>query len=117
MSARAYTFSHAIVRAPSRSIAGGLRALDTGDPDLQLLKQHHDAYVATLASTGAAVTELEPLEAYPDSVFVEDTALCLAEGAIVLRPGVPTRLGEAAAIAPRSPIFSVRWLPSRVRAA
>ena len=100
MSARAYTFSHAIVRAPSRSIAGGLRALDTGDPDLHLLKQHHDAYVATLASTGAAVTELEPLEAYPDSVFVEDTALCLAEGAIVLRPGVPTRLGEAAAIAP-----------------
>lgn len=43
---------------------------------------------------------LPALEAYPDSVFVEDAALCLPEGAVVMRPGAPTRLGEAAEMAP-----------------
>ncbi len=43
---------------------------------------------------------LESLEEFPDSLFVEDTALCLREGAVVLRPGAPTRFGEAAAMAP-----------------
>jgi len=40
------------------------------------------------------------LPAYPDSVFVEDTALCLPEGAVIMRPGAPSRLGEAAEMAP-----------------
>jgi len=31
---------------------------------------------------------------------VEDTALCLQEGAIVLRPGAPTRFGESLAMTP-----------------
>jgi dimethylargininase len=46
------------------------------------------------------VTELPALDAFPDGVFVEDTALCLPEGAVILRPGAPSRLGEAAAMAP-----------------
>jgi dimethylargininase len=44
--------------------------------------------------------ELDALEAFPDSVFVEDTALCLPEGAVIMRPGAPTRLGEAVEMAP-----------------
>ena len=43
---------------------------------------------------------LPPLEAFADSVFVEDPALCLPEGAVVMRPGAPSRLGEARAMAP-----------------
>jgi dimethylargininase len=93
-------FTHAIVRAPSASIARGLRAVDTGTPDLALMQEHHAAYIATLRETGAAVVELPPLDAYPDSVFVEDTALCLPQGAVVLRPCAPSRLGEAAEMAP-----------------
>jgi dimethylargininase len=46
------------------------------------------------------VVELAALEAFPDSVFVEDTALCLREGAVVMRPGAPSRLGEAGEMAP-----------------
>jgi len=46
------------------------------------------------------VTELPALDAFPDGVFVEDTALCLPEGAVILRPGAPSRLGEAVAMAP-----------------
>lgn len=100
MAARSYTFSYAITRAPGISIADGLRAVDAGAPDLDRFKAHHESYVKALKSTGAKVTVLEPLEEFPDAVFVEDTALCLAEGAIVMRPGAPSRLGEAAAMAP-----------------
>ena len=71
-----------------------------GNPDMELLFSHHDAYVRALQQAGCEVTVLESLEEFPDSLFVEDTALCLREGAVVLRPGAPTRFGEAAAMAP-----------------
>jgi dimethylargininase len=100
MSDRSYRFTHAITRKPGRSIAGGLRAVDTGAPNLALMLDHHAAYVVALRATGATVVELDANEDYPDSVFVEDTALCLPEGAVVMRPGAPSRLGEAAEMAP-----------------
>ena len=58
--------------------------------------------VSALRAEGweATVVELPALDAYPDSVFVEDTALCLPQGAVILRPGAPSRLGEAAEMAP-----------------
>ena len=93
-------FTHAITRRPAASITKGLRAVDTGTPDLVLMQAHHAAYIAALRETGATVVELPALEAYPDSVFVEDTALCLPQGAVVMRPGAPSRLGEAAEMAP-----------------
>jgi dimethylargininase len=93
-------FTHAITRRPAASIVRGLRAVDTGTPDLALMQAHHADYIATLRDTGATVIELPPLDAYPDSVFVEDTALCLPQGAVILRPGAPSRLGEAAEMAP-----------------
>ncbi len=98
--ARSYTFSHAIVRQPCQAITEGLRALDIGTPDIDVFVRHHRDYVDVLRSTGAQVEILEPLEQFPDSVFVEDAALCLQEGAVVLRPGAPSRLGEAAAMMP-----------------
>lgn len=100
MSDRSFRFSHAITRRPSASITAGLRAVDTGTPDLALMLAHHAGYVAALRDTGATVVELDALEDFPDSVFVEDTALCLPEGAVVMRPGAPSRLGEAAEMAP-----------------
>lgn len=100
MSDRSFRFTHAITRRPAASIINGLRAVDTGTPSLALMRQHHSDYIAALRSTGATVVELDALETFPDSVFVEDTALCLPEGAVVMRPGAPTRLGEAAEMAP-----------------
>ena len=100
MSETCFRFSHAITRRPGASITAGLRAVDTGTPDLALMLGHHAAYVAALREAGATVIELGALDAYPDAVFVEDTALCLPEGAVLMRPGAPTRLGEAAAMAP-----------------
>jgi dimethylargininase len=95
-----HTFSHAIVRAASPRFVDGLRADDRGVPDFARFQEHHAAYIAALASTGATVIQLDRLDDYPDSIFVEDTALCLPEGAIMLRPGAPSRLGESAAMAP-----------------
>ncbi len=100
MSDLSYRFSHAITRAPSPAVTQGLRAVDVGAPDFAVLLQHHAAYVAALRATGAEVIELPALPAYPDSVFVEDTALCLPQGAVIMRPGAPSRLGEAAEMAP-----------------
>ncbi|MEY4985070.1 MAG: hypothetical protein RIR62_3336 [Pseudomonadota bacterium] len=107
-----FRFTHAITRRPAASITDGLRAVDTGNPDLATMQAHHAAYVAALSATGATVVELPPLDAYPDSVFVEDTALCLPQGAIVMRPGAPTRLGEAAEMAPHlQALYStVEWI-------
>ncbi len=95
-----YRFTHAITRRPAPSITAGLRAVDLGIPDLALMQAHHAAYIAALRATGATIIELPPLDAYPDSVFVEDTALCLPQGAVIMRPGAPSRLGEAAEMAP-----------------
>lgn len=97
---KSYQFTHAICRKPSASIIDGLRAVDTGVPSLELFQSHHADYVTALRSTGADVEVLDALDAYPDSVFVEDAALCLPEVAIVMRPGAPTRLGEAIEMTP-----------------
>ena len=100
MSDRSFRFTHAVTRRPATSIIRGLRAVDTGNPDLGLMQRHHADYVAALKAAGAIVTELDALDDYPDSVFVEDTALCLPQGAVIMRPGAPSRLGEAAEMAP-----------------
>ena len=78
----------------------GLRSGDGGDPTYEGVRYEHDAYVAALTSAGVAVTTLPPLEELPDSVFVEDPALVFPEGAILLRPGAPSRAAEGGEIAP-----------------
>ncbi len=99
-SSNSYTFTHALCRQPALSITKGLRAVNNGDPDHDLFAKHHQKYVQALEATGAQVTVLDALEDYPDSVFIEDAALCLAGTAIALRPGAKSRFGESAALMP-----------------
>ena len=99
MSKRVFDFANAIVRMPAPSVVDGLRAGGEA-PDYEGVLAEHRAYVAALESAGLAVEVLEPLADYPDSVFVEDPAFVIPEGAILLRPGAPTRIGETAEIAP-----------------
>jgi dimethylargininase len=110
MSHPSYSFTHAVCRRPAASVTDGLRAVDTGAPDLTLMLDQHAAYVAALRATGAEVIVLDPLEAFPDALFVEDTALCLPQGAILMRPGATSRMGEVDEIAP-----ALRALYSEVR--
>jgi dimethylargininase len=89
-----FDFTHAIVRTPGRSVTGGLREDPRAVPDYHEILKEHAAYVTALAGAGVHIDILPPLEAFPDSVFVEDPALVFGNGAILLRPGAPSRLGE-----------------------
>ena len=95
-----FRFDSALVRTPSRSVVRGLRADDRGDPSYDGVVREHEAYVTALRAAGVEVTVLPPLEAFPDSLFVEDPALVFGEGAILLRPGAASRVGEVAGIEP-----------------
>lgn len=90
-----HAFNRAIVRMPSRSVIDGLRAVDYGAPSYEGVLAEHRTYVRALEEFGVTVETLPAMEAFPDSVFVEDTALVFTGAAILLRPGAPTRRGEA----------------------
>ncbi|WP_042775174.1 dimethylarginine dimethylaminohydrolase [Sinorhizobium fredii] len=95
-----YHFNSIIARTPSRSVVDGLRAEDHVSPTYEGVKAEHDAYLEAMRDAGVKATVLPPLEAFPDSIFVEDPALVFTEGAIVLRPGAATRVRETEEIAP-----------------
>jgi dimethylargininase len=92
---RSFRFSHAVSRTPGKSISNGLRAGGGPNPNPENFVREHEAYVNFLKETGAKVALFPALEAFPDSVFVEDPALCAGGKAIILRPGAETRFGEA----------------------
>jgi dimethylargininase len=89
-----FDFARAILRRPGRSVVNGLRFDRAATPDYEDLLAEHAAYAAALRAAGLDVEVLPPLEQYPDSMFVEDPALVFPEGAILLRCGAPSRLGE-----------------------
>ena len=99
MSDSSYRFTHAITRKPSPAVVEGLRAVDVGSPSFEQMLKDHEHYIAILKEAGATVHELPALDDFPDAVFVEDAALCLVNGAILMRPGAPTRRGEVAHMA------------------
>jgi dimethylargininase len=97
---KAGMFEHAIVRTPCRALVDGISSANLGKPIYEKALEQHDAYVRVLQACGVAVTILAPDEVFPDSVFVEDPALCTPHCAIVTRPGAASRRGEAALLAP-----------------
>lgn len=99
MTVRVFDFDRAIVREPAQSVVLGLRTGADAPVHDRVLAEHR-AYVAALEAAGVAVEILPALPGHPDSVFVEDPAFVLPEGAILLRPGAPSRFGEAASLAP-----------------
>lgn len=93
-------FTKAIVRPPGANYATGLTTVDLGAPDLERALKQHEAYCDTLESCGLNVIRLAPDEDHPDSTFVEDTAVLTARGAVLTRPGAPSRRNETNNIAP-----------------
>lgn len=91
---RVFDFTNAIVREPGRSVVNGLHSDLSVVPSYEGILREHRAYVAALRAAGLEVDVLPPLERFPDSIFVEDPALVFPEGAILLSPGAPSRLGE-----------------------
>jgi dimethylargininase len=100
VSREALKTSYALVREPAPTVVNGLRAVDRGSPTFDGVRGEFDQYLAALHAAGVSVEVLPALADFPDSIFVEDTALVFPEAAILLRPGAPSRFGEVAAIAP-----------------
>jgi dimethylargininase len=83
---------------PADTVADGITTAGLGPPDLALARTQHAAYCAVLSRLGVAVQAL-PVDAnLPDSTFVEDTAVVTRHGALITRPGAPSRRGEVAAM-------------------
>ena len=89
-------FTKAITKKPCKTLIDGITTamFGEGTPDYELAIKQHDKYVETLKSLGLEVLDLEADERYPDSCFVEDPAVVMAECAIITNPATSSRNGE-----------------------
>ncbi|MTI69271.1 MAG: N(G),N(G)-dimethylarginine dimethylaminohydrolase [Firmicutes bacterium] len=87
-------FKNVIVRKPARSMVKGITTANLGKPDYKKALKQHAEYVKALKQCGVNVTLLEEDERYPDSCFVEDTALLTDKCAIITNLGAKSRKGE-----------------------
>jgi len=91
-------FTQALLRLPGDNFARGLTQSGEGAPDPALALAQHQDYRQALEAAGIALTVLPADPRHPDGCFVEDTALLTARGAILTRPGAPSRRGEVDAV-------------------
>ena len=91
-------FTKAIVRPPAANFAEGLTTADLGAPNYGRALKQHEAYCAALEQCGLTLIRLAADSRYPDSTFVEDTAVLTERNAILTRPGAESRAGEVASI-------------------
>lgn len=92
--------THALVRPPSANFAHGLTRVDLGKPDVAKALEQHARYCSALERCGLVLTRLAGDADFPDSTFVEDTAIVTGDVAILTRPGAAARAGEVARIEP-----------------
>jgi len=91
-------FKKAMVRVPGENFAYGLTTADLGKPNYQLALAQHSRYCDILKSCGLQLIVLPPDPRFPDSTFVEDTAVLTDCIAVITRPGAASRLGEEESI-------------------
>lgn len=88
----------AIVRKPAANFSEGLTSASLGAPDYERALSQHQAYCEALEYCGLALTYLEPDNHYPDSTFIEDTAVVVGQSVVLARPGAASRAGEVARV-------------------
>ena len=90
----------ALVREVSPQLAQcELTHLERDTIDARCAMRQHRDYTQALQALGCSLQWLPPLPQCPDSVFVEDTAVVLAEIAVITRPGASSRRGETPTVA------------------
>ncbi|QTD43501.1 dimethylarginine dimethylaminohydrolase family protein [Sporosarcina sp. Te-1] len=87
-------FNNVVVKTPGKSYLNGLTTSDLGTPDYDVLLAQHEAYVKALEKCGVTVTHLPASEEFPDSTFVEDTAVLTPDFAVISNPGADSRNRE-----------------------
>ncbi len=90
-----------MVRRPGKSLVNGITTAGLGQPDYHLACQQHERYIEMLHNCGLEITVLDTEEAFPDSVFIEDTAVLTPEFAVVCRPQPASRSGETESVSIR----------------
>ena len=88
-----YSFKSAIIRQPNKSIQNGISSQNL-HPQYKIIVEEHSNYIKAIKEAGLTINLLEPLEEYPDSIFVEDPALTYKSNIIILNPSEPSRNGE-----------------------
>ena len=87
-------FRNAIVRTPCENMINGISNANLGTPVHKKAVAQHEKYVEALINCGLSVTVLEADNDFPDSTFVEDTALLTPHCAIIANPGAKSRKEE-----------------------
>jgi len=87
-------FKKAIVKIPCANMISGLTSANLGSPDYLIALVQHQNYINALRDCGIEVNILNEDENFPDSTFVEDTALLTPNCAIITNPGATTRKSE-----------------------
>lgn len=90
---------HAIVRPPAATFADGITMSGLGPPDVALARAQHERYCETLERLGVSLVRLPADDGFPDSTFVEDTAIVAGGGVMLTRPGAASRSGEVGSVA------------------
>ena len=94
-------FRNIIVKRPCRAVTEGITsAPELGKPIYEKALRQHDAYIEALRSCGTQVDILPADEDFPDSCFVEDTAVLTERCAVLTNPGAPTRQRETVSMLP-----------------
>ena len=89
----------AVVRSISSNYSNAMSSyFGTKIPDPEEALGSHNAYITALRAHGTEVTVLPELPKFPDSCFVEDTAVMVDSKAIIPNMGHPSREGEQQAV-------------------
>lgn len=92
---------HALLREVSPSFADAIVAHGGRRPDVDLAIEQHARYRGAIEAAGYEVEVLAGDSAYPDCVFIEDTAVIVGDIAVATRPGAESRRGEVGPVATR----------------
>ena len=87
-------FKNAITRLPGKNFSDGITTSNLGKADYEKALIQHGLYCKTLENCGVNVKTLEADTDFPDSTFVEDSAIMTEKCAIISRPGDMARRGE-----------------------
>ncbi|MGM0497220.1 MAG: dimethylarginine dimethylaminohydrolase family protein [Bacteroidota bacterium] len=90
----------AIVRRPCENMVKGISNEKQEAPNYSIALEQHDQYIQALEKCGLKITVLEKNNNFPDSVFIEDTAILTKEFATITNPTPKSRKEEIAGVIP-----------------
>ena len=85
---------HAIVRRVSQKFQNGLTTSNLGKPNYNAAIKQHSDYIEAMKKCGLNVKILEADDKFPDSAFVEDTAVINKDFVVISNLGAQSRKGE-----------------------